>query len=412
MGAVLESIEVKGVKIPVIYEKDTNLPIVSMQIVFQKSGSIEDGQLPGLAKFSAKMLNQGTKKLGNVGFAKKLEERAIHFGVNIGTETLVLEMSSLKEEFDKGLKIIKELFSDPNLTPEAFERVKTVTMGVLLRRENDYDYIASTNLKEMLFKNTPIGHRADGTKESIEKIKLDDVEKFLKDHIVLKRAIVVIGGDISKEEAQKKLSELLVSLDIGENESLGFYEASDKPEKKVVKKDTDQAYIYFGSPFYMKVDDKEYYKARVASFILGSSGFGSRMMEEVRVKRGLAYSAYSTVRVNKSHSYFSGYLQTKTDNQNDAIEVVKEVIAEFVEKGATQKELDAAKKFLLGSEPLRNETLSQRLSRAFMEYYKGKPLGYYKKELEKIEALSLEELNSFIKKHPEINILTLSIVTK
>ena len=88
------------------------------------------------------------------------------------------------------------------------------------------------------------------------------------------------------------------------------------------------------------------------------------------------------------------------------------MIEDFCKNGVTQKELDAAKKFLLGSEPLRNETLSQRLSRAFNEYYKGKPLGYSKKELEKIRKLTLEELNDFIKKHTEINDLSFSIVTK
>jgi predicted Zn-dependent peptidase len=91
--------------------------------------------------------------------------------------------------------------------------------------------------------------------------------------------------------------------------------------------------------------------------------------------------------------------------------VVKELISEFVKNGVTQKELDSAKKFLLGSEPLRNEILSQRLSKTFMEYYKGLEIGYSTKELELIEALTLDSLNEFIKSHKEINNLTFSIVT-
>ncbi len=412
MGAVLETIEVKGVKIPFIYEKESNLPIVSMQIVFQKSGSVEDGDLPGLARFSARMLNQGTKSLGNVGFAKKLEERAIHFSVNTGVETLVMEISSLKGEFDKGCKLLKELLNEPNLTSSAFEKVKTNTLGLLSRRESDYDYIASVNLKKILYKDTPIGHPSDGTIESIEKIRLKDVEDFIKKHLVLKRAIVVIGGDIELDEAKEKVIKILENLDIGKIQPLGYYRVSPKQEKLEVKKDTKQAYIYFGAPFYLKVEDEDNYKAKVASYILGAGGFGSRLMEEIRVKRGLAYSAYSRANINKSHSYFSGYLQTKLESQDEAIKVVKEVIEDFTKNGVSQKELDAAKKFLLGSEPLRNETLSQRLGRAFNEFYRGLPLGYSKKELEKIEKLSLKELNEFIKSHPEINKLSFSIVTK
>ncbi|WP_456451553.1 M16 family metallopeptidase, partial [Hydrogenimonas sp.] len=127
--------------------------------------------------------------------------------------------------------------------------------------------------------------------------------------------------------------------------------------------------------------------------------------------RGLAYSAYGRIVLNKSSSYFSGYLQTKLESQEEALKVVKEVIDRFVREGATQQELDDAKMFLLGSEPLRNETLSQRLGRAFNEYYKGLGLGYSKKQLELIERLTLEELNAFIKAHPEIAKLTVAIVT-
>jgi predicted Zn-dependent peptidase len=135
-------------------------------------------------------------------------------------------------------------------------------------------------------------------------------------------------------------------------------------------------------------------------------------MEEIRVKRGLAYSAYASLSQNLSHSDIKGHLQTKIDSQDEAIELVKEVIKKFVRDGVTSNELDQAKKFLLGSEPLRRESLHQRLNRAFMIYYKGFDSNYYQDELKKIESLKIEELNSFIKSHKEIENISLSIVTK
>ena len=161
----------------------------------------------------------------------------------------------------------------------------------------------------------------------------------------------------------------------------------------------------------MNADDEDYYKARVATFILGTGGFGSRLMEEIRVKRGLAYSAYARVSVTKASSYMSGYLQTKLESMEEAKKTVEKVIAKFVKKGVTQEELDQTKKFILGSEPLRVETMSQRLSRTFMEYYKGQKLGHSEKELEKIETLKLKDLNTFIKEHKEILELSFAIVT-
>jgi len=134
-------------------------------------------------------------------------------------------------------------------------------------------------------------------------------------------------------------------------------------------------------------------------------------MEEIRVKKGLAYSAYSRFITNKTHSYFFGYLQTKVESGDESVASVKEVVKTFLDKGVTQEELSSAQQFLLGSEPLRNETLSQRLNRAFHEYYNNQPLGYAKEELKKIEAIKLDELNAFIKRHKEIFELSFSVVT-
>jgi predicted Zn-dependent peptidase len=130
------------------------------------------------------------------------------------------------------------------------------------------------------------------------------------------------------------------------------------------------------------------------------------------VKRGLAYSAYARVSISKSSSYFTGYLQTKLESLEEAKKTVNEVIAKFVKDGVTKDELDQTKKFLLGSEPLRVETMSQRLNRTFMEFYKGVELGYSQKELEKIKNLKLTDLNKFIKKHNEILQLSYAIIKK
>ena len=134
-------------------------------------------------------------------------------------------------------------------------------------------------------------------------------------------------------------------------------------------------------------------------------------MEEIRVKKGLAYSAYARVNVTKSSSYLSGYLQTKLESLDDAKSTVKDVFSNFVKDGVTKDELEQTKKFLLGSEPLRVETMSQRLSRTFQEYYRGFELGHSANELELIKNLELKDLNKFIKEHDEILDMSFSIVT-
>lgn len=412
MSATVEHIKVGEVEVPLIFEKDATLPIASMQLIFQNSGSIADGKQAGIASFSASILNEGTKKLGAVGFAQKLEENAIHLSSHAGTETFVIELESLREQFDKGISLLESLLNDPNYTQESFEKIRLLKLSRIQQKENDFDYIADLNLKKLVYKDTPLGHPSIGTKESLHALKLQDVEHFIGSHLVLHRAIVVIGGDMEIAEAKAFAAKALAPFAAGEKEPLPFVKHLEKPAEKVEKKDTKQAYIYFSSPLYVKADDKERYKAKVAAYILGAGGFGSRMMEEIRVKRGLAYSAYCRANINKSHTSLKGYLQTKLESQDEAKKLVKEVIAEFVAKGVTQEELEQAKKFLLGSEPLRNELLSQRLNRTFMEYYQNLGLGYHEKELAMIEKLKLEDLNSFIKAHDEIKLQSFSIVTK
>ena len=412
MAATIEYIETKGLKVPVIIESDKRLPLVTMQFTFTNSGSITDTTKAGLAKLSAKVLGEGTKTLGSSAFADALEAKAIHISASAGTETFIVEVGSLKEEFDTGLQYFEKLLKDPNFTQEALSNVKTITLGSLSRKENDYDYVASNELKALLFKGSVLANPSSGTVESVKSIELSDVQNFIKTNLVSSKLIVLLGGDIDIEDAKAKIKKIIDAMAKGESSEVLNYEVSKTPEESVLKKETEQAYIYFGSPYNISDNSDDYYKVRVATFILGAGGFGSRLMEEIRVKRGLAYSAYANISVSKSSSYFSGYLQTKLESLSEAQNTVNDVIKAFVKEGVTEEELEQSKKFLLGSEPLRVETMSQKLHRTFMEYYKGKELGYSAKELEMIEKLKLKDLNEFISQHTEILDLSYAIVTK
>ncbi len=410
MSATLSQLDINNTKVPLLFEEDKNLPIVSMQLIFQNSGSLTDSK-DGLVKLTSKLLNEGTKKDGSVGFATKLESRAISLSTHAGAETFVIELGSLKSEFDYGLELMAALLRDPNYDEESLKKIKTQTIGSLKRKESDFDYISSLTMKGMLFPNTPLAKPSLGTVKSVEGVGLEDIKKHITDHLGLENAIVVMGGDLKEAEAKKMATKILKLLPHVKTVPINNMKALAQKKSKETTVESQQAYVYFGSPLNIGYDSSERYIAQVASFILGSSGFGSRLMEEIRVKKGLAYSAYSRFSINKSHSYFSGYLQTKVESGVEAVKSVKEVINTFVKKGVTQEELTSAQQFIIGSEPLRNETLSQRLNRAFQEYYTHRPLGSTVENLKKIEALKLDELNSFIKKHGEIEELSFSIVT-
>lgn len=412
MSATLKQIQYKDTSVPVIFEKHKTLPIFNLQLVFTNSGSINDLDKPGISNFSAQVLDEGTKTEGAVNFARKLENKAISIHASAGFETFVIEVSCLKEDYKEALKYLNEIILDPNLTQNSIEKIKKLTLSNIEQKKDDFDYVASNELKKVTYINTPLANPSIGTTVSIEKLTLNDIQKQIEKIFNLNNLIIVVGGDIKFSDLKTDLEPIITSIQPKGETEFNKIQMAQNSTDKVVFKDTQQSYIYFMSPYDLDVSSPETYKAKVASFILGGSGFGSRLMEEIRVKNGLAYSAYGYIKQQKSHTHFTGYLQTKIENTNKAKDMVTAIVKEFVNKGVTKKELEAAKKFLLGSEPLRTETFSQRLNRAFHLYYQNLSFDYPKQELEKIEQLTLEELNNFIKSHTEIEKLTFAIVTK
>lgn len=411
MAETVQKLHYKDAEVPMVFETGNFVPIVSMQLVFTNAGHLSNDK-NGQADMTAKLLNEGTKKDGAVGFAEKLDAHAIELSSHVGRESFVIELSALKSEFGYGVARLKELLQDPNFTEEALAQVKRQKIGWLTQKKSDFDYIAATNLRQELFKGTPLARPYDGTMESVEAMKLEDLKDFVKTRFGYNNLIAVVGGDISFDEAKQYLEQILPLLPKSETKPIEPVRASDKNETKLIDEETQQAYIYFGAPFDYSYKAPDQYKAKIAEYLLGGAGFGSRLMEEIRVKRGLTYGAYAMLRRAKYGSYLSGYLQTKLATQDEAVKLVREVVKDFVAKGITAEELKAAKEFLVGSEPLRTETLSQRLNRAYNEYYYGRPLGFSKAQLKKIEEVTLDEMNTFIKAHPELADLSFAIVTK
>nr|MBP3724897.1 insulinase family protein [Campylobacter sp.] len=399
-------IKQKGVLVPIIYDYDDSLPIVSLKLVFKNSGVVSEKQ-QGVAKLFAKILNEGTKKLGNTKFNRKLEIKDIHFSFSTGFEAFYMEISSLKENFNFALKAFCELLNDVNFDEKVLEKLKIKTLGSIASKKTDYDYQASLELHKLLYKGSRLQYPLIGDEKSISNIKLIDLKNFMN-NLNLSNLFLTLCGDIKFDEIN--YDKLLDKFDKGKVKKLDFIATSTAKQTKMLKKDTKQAYIYFGSAF--DIDKSQYYLANVALFVLGSSGFGSRLMEEIRVKRGLAYSVYARNEFSLSHKSVFGYLQTKNESKDEAIKLVKSEFDKFVKFGITQDELNQAKNFLLGSQPLAKETLFKRMDIAMREFYDGFELGEFDRNLAKIKALKLEDLNKFIKSHTEIAKLSFAVIYK
>ena len=394
----LLSTEICGYKVPLVYELDESLELVSLRLVFKNAGKIAC-KIPGTAYLLARVLEEGAK--GDADFCKKLEIKGIELLAQTGTESFSISLLCLKEHFAYALNMLNELLSAPKFEPECFELVKTKTLGYISASKSNLDHQAKLMLNKLIFENHPFSFSKHGDEESLAKIELSDVVSFFKENLILENLFIVLGGNAKTEELK------LDFANRGEQKHFGnAYIQSDL--HKELKMPSEQAYIYFAAPFYVAGD--KHYKAKVATFILGSSGFGSRLMEEIRVKRGLAYSAYAKNTFSLYKSGVFGYLQTKNENKNEAIKLVKKIFFDFTSQGIKKSELESAKNFLLGSEALAKETLFKRLDIAQHEHYMGYKLGHTDRDLESIKALSLKELNAFIAAHTEICSLSFAVI--
>ena len=211
MAASLHEITLKDTKVPVVFEKGKYIPIVSLQLVFKNAGHLSNA-IDGLADMSAKLLNEGTKKEGSIGFATKLDAHAVDVGAHVGRESLVIDVSALKSAFPYAVERLIELLKDPNYSDEAIKQIKYQKLGWLKQKESDCDYIAASKLRATLFKGSALARPYDGTVESSQNLKLEDIKTFLSTHLGYNNAIGVVGGDITLTEAEGYLGEILSLL--------------------------------------------------------------------------------------------------------------------------------------------------------------------------------------------------------
>ncbi|MGP1560841.1 MAG: M16 family metallopeptidase [Helicobacteraceae bacterium] len=385
-------------KTPVIVETDASLPVVVVYLVLKNSGALSDKQ-GALSYLYARMLEEGSARWGKVKFYARLEENAIELSFKPSFETMTVAITCLKEKLDVALALLGSIITEPNFTAGGFERAQNMALSRLQERQADFNYLSRNGLFATLYDGNA-GKALMGLEQDLNAIKPEDLSAKHARTFSKNNAIFAFGGDVSAQEALK-YSRALLGLMSDEIAAPILAQRAKKADKMgVLKKQTTQSYISFGCGF--EASDDEEYLCQVVSFVL-SGGFGSRLMEAVRVKEGLAYSVWAKISQGKALKNFTGSLQTSLNTEQKAIDTLRQTLAAFSKGGAGAAELETTKNFYAGSMPLKEETMSKRLLRSLQAVYADKDPNDAKIVLEKIKALKLAELNAFIKNHSEIN---------
>lgn len=402
----------------VLYVFAPELPMVDIDVVFD-AGSVRNGNKPGLAKLTNGLLSHGAKlgnkKLSVDDISERFSSIGARFGASSSKDSANVSLRTLTDNkiLSKATDTMRAILNAPTFDKKELERVRKRLLIGFEGRKQSPGTIASENFYKILYKKHPYAMPGIGTEKSIKKLSRRDLMRFYKKYYVAKNALVTIVGDVDKKKAKYLAEKIAGNLPAGKK-------ATSLPKVKELKAATSKHYEFPSSQTHIMMGqigvhrkDKDYFTLYVANHILGGSGFGSRIMQEIREKRGLAYSSYSYFSPMLKRGPFVVGMQTSNKQTEEALKVLKETLNSFVKNGPTEKELAHAKKNITGGFPLRIDSNSDISSYLSVIGFYNLPLTYLKDFNQRVEAISLAQIKEALKRriHPD-KMFTVTVGTR
>jgi zinc protease len=337
------------------------LPMVTGAIAFDAGSRRDPKGKEGLAELTADSLTQGTKNLTATEFNQKVDFMGSEVSVGASRDTANASFTSLKKYEDDTLSLLAQVLTNPGLRPGDIERKRAEMVAGINAEEESPRYVAEiTFMKTLYGPDHPYGHPSEGFKETTGKLTADDVTKFYHQYYKMGGAVIAVAGDVTAEEIKNKLEKLFASMQ-------GTVPAQPVPaaptvapglHPTLIDQNVAQANVVMGFGG-IERSNPDYYKLQVMNHILGGGGLTSHLMQEVRTKKGLVYGVGSAFDVGKFPGSFQAILQTKNKSANVAIAAVLEQIRLMQQQPVTDDELSSTKKYLVGSFPLKYDTLDK-----------------------------------------------------
>ena len=328
------------------------LPLVAVKIAFKESGSVVDpDNKEGLANMAAALLLEGAGDLDSHRFNEDIENLAIRLNVGADEDELYASMESLSEHKDKAFNYLALALTQPRFDDAAIERVRAQELSILQQEEEDPGYILHRKWQNLAYGSHPYSRAALGTRDSLALLDKSDFTHFTQHYFSRENMIVAVVGDITPAELGQLLDANFSKLSAHYIPDTQVQDVKLPIEAKqlVVDYDVPQTNIIFGGNG-LKRDDADFYAAYVMNQILGGGGaLTSKLGIELRQKRGLAYSVHSELNLMvHSASWFGGFA-TRNEKVGEALQVLRATLKDFSDNGPSDKEMEDAKKHIVGS---------------------------------------------------------------
>lgn len=412
-GHALAMAPVERMELPngmvVLVSEEHSLPFVTFELLVDAGAWRDPPQGGGLANLTAESMLLGTQKRSLTEINEILDYTGTSLDVSCGWDSASFTLKVLKKELEQGFTIFTEILTMPAFPEEEIQREKAKILGSIQSEKDDPMEVARKRFREMLYLKSPYDHPLEGTEESAARLTREQVQGFYRTFYRPNVAILVVVGDITPQEVREKLIPRLSSWEKKEvPETTTVTEFAAGPLREVADRPITQANIVLGHGG-IERKNPDYYAVSVMNRILGGGGFSSRLMESIRIRKGLAYSVSSQFSAYRYPGAFQLVLQTKNASASEAIRLAVEEMKRMGQEMVAEQELETAKKYLIGSFPLRLNTQSNLASFIAQAEYYQLGMDYPEKYPSFIGSVTREDVLRVARKylHPEKAVLSI-----
>lgn len=393
----------------VFFVENHTLPIVDVQLDFAAGTAYDPAGKSGLASLTRDLLDLGAGALDETQTASRLADIGARLGggADMDRANVSLRTLSAPDKLTPALAILRDVVSAPRFDAAVFEREQARTIAALKEALTRPETIAARAFWSAMYPQHPYG--VQSSPESLTAITRTDLVAFHARHYSAARTTLTLVGDLTRARAEAIAAELTAALPAGSELVPPPEPAPAVGSERRIAHPAAQAHLLIGMPA-VRRGDPDYFPLLVGNYTLGGGGFVSRLMKEVRDRRGYAYSVYSYFMPLQQPGPFNIGLQTKKAQSGAALKLTREVLAGFLAEGPSAEELQAAKLNLVGSFPLRLDSNRKILENVAAIGFYNLPLDYLDRYAEKVEAVSADEVRAAFARHVRAGQLTTVVV--
>lgn len=374
--------------------EDHSIPFSALELRFRGGTSLDAPGKRGAVYLMTGLLEEGSGEMGAQDYARALETLAAEFSYDADRDTVSVSARFLTENRDDALALLRQTLFEPRFDQDALDRVRAQVQAGLRSDAKNPNKIAGEAFAQAAFGTHPYGSEGKGTMESVAALNRQDIFDAHEAVFARDRLYVSAVGDITAADLGVILDDLFVGLPAEGAPIPGPAEVELKGGITVVDFDTPQSVALFGQKG-IERHDPDFFAAYVMNQILGGGSFETRLMTEVREKRGLTYGVYSYLVPRDLAAVYMGSVASANEKMAETIEVIRSEWRRMVNEGVTAQELRDAQTYLTGAYPLRfdgNGRIASILTGMQMD---DLPISYVETRNDRINAITLEEINAF-----------------